>query len=265
MTAEPEEPGGPSNRPGPSIRSAVVAGLVTVLVAALLANLGLWQLRRHAEVVEVNDALEARLAAAAVDLGAVVADLDPERDRFLVVDAVGSWRHDESVLWRNRARNRVNGSILLTPFELEAGGKVLVARGWLPPGADVADAALAPPPGTVVVSGLLRRSVDQPGFGAQDPPHDPATRLEAFFHVDVPRIDQQVDGDLAPMWLQATGGATGWDEVLRDLDPVRPDAGPHLGYAMQWFGFALTAVVAYGAWLHSRVLRPHRRSPARAS
>ncbi len=248
----------PAATAGPSTRSAVVAGVITLLVVALMVNLGLWQLRRHAEVADVNAALVARLDADPVPYFG--GGVDPDDDRFLAVEATGTWRPDDEVLWRNRARNRVNGSYVLTPLDLVGGGTLLVARGWLPPGLEVRDAS-PPPEGTVTVTGLLRRSVDQPGFGPQDPPYE-GEDLDAFFHADVGRIDQQVDGELEPMWLQATAGATGQDEVLRPMDEVRPDAGPHLGYALQWFGFSATALAAYGAWLWSRVLRPRRDAPA---
>ncbi len=244
----------------PSLRSAVLAGVVTVLVVGLMVNLGFWQLRRHAEVADQNVKIAAR-AAEAVALSSL--DLAEPSD-FQRITTSGTWIPQEEVLWRGRSRNTVTGFEILTPLRLDDGRVLLVDRGWVPDTFDTPPVAeAAPPAGTVEVEGILRVSVPQPGFGPKDPADG---RLERVFHADLPRISAQVTGDLVTTHYlrldRATPAAS--FEVLRPLAPIEQDAGPHLGYALQWFGFSVSAIAAFLAWLWSRVLQPRRRAPEAA-
>lgn len=259
MTAAPSNASRASRERGPSTRSAVLAGVVTVVVVAVMANLGLWQLRRHAEVRDQNVAIDLRTATEVPLEVALAGEADFQR-----VVARGVWQVEDEVLWRGRSRRGVTGFEVLTPLRLIDGSgavsdeALLVDRGWVPDAFDTPPVAEArPPTGVVEVVGVLRHSVDQPGFGPQDPAEG---RLATVFHADLPRIDEQVAADLVDSHYlrleRATPAAP--DDVLRPLAPIEPDAGPHLGYALQWFGFSATAVAAYLAWLWSRVLRPRR-------
>ena len=67
------------------------------------------------------------------------------------------------------------------------------------------------------------------------------------------RIDQQVDGDLLPGYVQLESQ----DPALTTADPTPVPReplgeGPHLNYAVQWFIFTTVALVGYPLILRRR-------------
>jgi surfeit locus 1 family protein len=247
---------------------AILSHLVVLTVAATLMTLGLWQLDRLATLRASNALLEERLTAPAVDVAelaptAAAGELDEAALEFRRAEATGVYRTDEEVLQRGQQHpfSGQPGFHVLTPLELDDGAVVLVRRGWVPATLDdppVAEAA--PPVGQVQVSGVLERSVPQPGFGPRDAEEG---RLLRVFHADTDRLDAQIAGELLPMVLRVdepppTSSAT--DQLPVSAGPPVFDERNHFSYAMQWFSFAVLAVATYGAWLFTRVRR--RRSAA---
>jgi surfeit locus 1 family protein len=238
-------------RPRALIGHVLVAAVVAVLVA-----FGQWQLERLDQVRTSNALLEQRASAAPVELGALLAEVGvaPEALEFRRVSVTGRFLPEEEVLQRNRVQRGLQGLDVLTPLDLGDGTALLVRRGWVPTTMDtppVADAA--PPAGTVTVTGILERSVEQPTFGARDPETGVLRRV---FHPDTARLDRQTSGDLLPVVLRmdALPGST------RTTLPTAPeppglDEGSHLSYAVQWHLFALLAVGAYAFWWRARFRR----------
>ncbi|MBW3664110.1 MAG: SURF1 family protein [Actinobacteria bacterium] len=233
-------------------------GVLVVLVATTL--LGLWQLRRHDEARADADRLAARIDLDPIPLSEVDATGDPGSFEFVPVEATGVYEQDAEILVRNRARRGVNGWHVVTPLLLTDGGAVLVNRGWVPLDIGEAGAATAPPPeGQVTVVGPLMRSQRPSGFGPKDPDQG---QLDRVFRIDVDRISRQVSAaEVFPGYLQlaAQTPPQGQGHPL-PVEAPQPDAGPHLGYALQWFGLGLTAAVAYAFFLRRRLSEPEPRS-----
>jgi surfeit locus 1 family protein len=247
----------------------VVSHLLVLTVAAACVWLGLWQLDRLDQVRTHNDRLAARLQAEPVDLqtlltGAGSEGVDEAALEFRRVEVAGRYRPAEEVLQRGRSHQNQQGFHLLTPFELRDGGVVLVRRGWVPvdrSSPPVSDAA--PPAGEVLLRGVLERPVGQPGFGPRDPDEG---RLEQVFHTDTARLDRQVEGVLFPMVLRAEG-PIGVEASRLPVAVGSPelDGGNHLSYALQWFSFAVIAVIGYLAWLRTTVVRASRDAEVRVA
>lgn len=225
-------------------------GVLFVLVTTTL--LGLWQLRRHDEVGLRADRLAERIDRDPIPLSELDATGDPESFEFVPVEATGRYEQDAEILVRNRARRGVNGWHVVTPLLLTDGGAVLVNRGWVPLDVGEAGAATAAPAeGRVTVVGLLMRSQRPPGFGPKDPDQG---ELDRVFRIDVDRIAPQVAAaEVFPGYLQLTAQTPQGAGLPVPVEPPQPDSGPHLGYALQWFGLGLTAVVAYAFFLRRRL------------
>lgn len=230
-------------------RFVVLHALVlSVLVATTL--LGLWQFRRHGEVRAENERIAERIVEPAVGLDQVPAA--PEEFAYRRVEVTGTYARDDEVLVRNRARNTINGFHVVTPLVTTDGATVLVNRGWVPIDVDTPDAAPArAPDGEVTVAGVLLPSQEPGGLG----PRDPETgELDQVFRIDVDRIAQQLDGPVYTGYLQLDAQRPAQPgDLPRPVDPPSADAGPHLGYTLQWFGIGLTAAIAYGFYLRSRL------------
>ncbi len=218
----------------------MVAHLTVLVVAVGFVALGLWQLDRHQERQAGNRSGQSRLEAPPVPFSTLVEE-EPESIRYRRVFAEGEFRAKDEILVRSQVHLATAGFHVVTPLVGEWGA-VLVNRGWVPLDSDQASSSTAPPPeGMVTIEGWVEPSRARPPLG----PEDPATgRLRVLNRVDIARVQQQVEYPLAPVYLVMIGGEGGQLPA-----PVAPpsfdDAGPHLGYAVQWFGFALVGLIGY--------------------
>lgn len=237
---------------------ALVSHLLVLTVAITCVVLGQWQFDQLADIRERNDRSAMRLSEPPVDLAGLAdptstATLDEAELEYRRVEVTGTYRTDEEVLQRNHSYQNQTGFHVLTPFELTEGGVVLVRRGWVPAAlSEPPVAEAAPEPGEVSVEGVLERPVGQPGFGPTDSDEG---LLRRVFHADTSRLDRQVEGSLFPMVLRIDAEPQGAPEPGNLPVPPGPptlDERNHLSYALQWYSFALIALVTYAAWLRTR-------------
>lgn len=250
------------------LRGKWLAGhlLALVLVVAFL-NFGFWQLRRLAHKREVNAVIEARVHLAPEPIATA---LEPgvEARAYLPVRASGEFAPENEVLLRGRSLDGRPGFNVLTPLVLDAsagpwaGEALLVERGWVPYDRDTVPVTAAlPPTGVVSVVGELHPPQSPPsGALASLAARDPATGpLVQTFYVDVERLAPQMPFTLVPAYVvlrqQAPAPAGKLPEALA---PVVVEEGPHLGYALQWFGMALVGIVGYFFLLRSTLKQRQR-------
>lgn len=216
---------------------ALVLAAIVVMV-----SLGFWQLRRLDERRDFNDVVESRVDAPAVPLGDLLAEpgVDPETVEWRAAAASGVYL-DEQILVFNRTQNGQAGDNVLTPLLLDGGGIVLVNRGFVPLGA----VPPTPPATAVDVLGRVRPSQQRERGGLTDSTADdgPITEIR---RVEIERIAAQLDGEVAPVYLDLVAQTPAIGSG--DPDPVPPPdlgSGPHLSYAVQWFIFSVAVAVGW--------------------
>jgi surfeit locus 1 family protein len=224
----------------------VVGHVLAVVLVVTFVNLGFWQLRRHDERRELNAAIGSRAALPSAPVAELV---DPEAGFDDVDDlvyrrawALGMYDAGAEVLVRSRSLDGQPGFHVVTPLRTEEGPALAVNRGFLPL-AEEGAASASPPPGQVEVRGLLLATQERGRIGPRDPE---AGRLRQLARVDLARLQQQYGTDLYPLQLQLQRQEPSQPGDLPVLlpDPER-DAGPHLGYALQWFSFAVIGTVGW--------------------
>jgi cytochrome oxidase assembly protein ShyY1 len=222
-------------RPKWILFTALMAILVVVMV-----NLAFWQLRRLDERKSFNREVRDRTSAPATPLVEVLAaHPDPSDAEWRQVTVTGVYETGAQVLIRDRSLNSVPGANVVTPLRLADGRFLTVQRGFLP----VADVDPVAPAGTVNLVGRLRRT--QRKHHSWEKADPPTGVLDKLNRVDVPRLDQQVDGDsVAPMYLEVTSSDPS-DPNLALIPLPELSEGPHLGYAGQWFLFSATAILGW--------------------
>ena len=246
---------------------ALAGGLLVIFVIA-----GFWQLSRHNEVSDRNAAITERQDMQPLDAGRFFeavshTDLADELEHRLVtlpVDRDGRSHWHEGVQIRGRSLNGLPGCHLASPVAVTRSGSaephsVLLVEGWLPQRACTAwlDGETGVIGSRLVratqMTGRIRFSQERGRSGPSDPAQG---RLESLARTDVERIDQQTTLDLAPVYLElvsardANGsrielGASMPGVAVPQPVPPELDAGPHLGYTVQWFSFAAVAIVGY--------------------
>jgi surfeit locus 1 family protein len=231
---------------------SVVIVVATLIGVALTANLGAWQLRRAAQKIALQDALESRARLSplgVIDLPRTADEAAPQHYR--PVHLRGRWLPQRNVFLENRQMGGRVGFYLVTPLQLEGRGEaVLVQRGWVP--RDLRDRTLLPaittPAGTVEVDGHIA---------------PPPARLYEFAPSTTGPIRQNLDlGEFAletglqllPMSvLQADAAGPAGDGLSRQWPRPAVDVQKHYGYAFQWF--AMSALMA-GLYVWFQLLRP---------
>ena len=237
-----------------------LAGHVIVLVAIVVfVNLGFWQLRRHDERSDFNQRLVDRSTEAALPLEEALDLYGPSQDslELRLVTAAGTYASQEEVILLARSYEGISGHHVLTPLYLEDGSAVIVDRGWVPidldqPGLE----AFAPPQGEVNLSGILRKTEVRASFGPTIPADGIVTQVP---RVDLERLDDQVAGELVPVYVQLLEQNPAQSGDLPRLVPVpEPSEGPHRGYAAQWFLFAAVTLVGYPVLLWRTAIKDTR-------
>lgn len=242
----------------------ILSHLFVATMVVTMIGLGFWQLDRLDQRKDRNAEVSARTAQPVVgvdDLGIQPGDYDGAADlEFRRAAATGTYRADEEVIVRSRSLNGAAGSWVLTPLETGDGTVVVVNRGWIPNSGELTAVPpdFAAPDGEVTVEGLVRETETRGSIGATDPDEGTLTDLA---RADVARLDQQIDGDALPFWLQLQAQ----DPALTAADPspvpAPPlDEGPHLSYAVQWFTFSAMTVVVYALILRRRARELEREA-----
>lgn len=187
--------------------------VVALLVAAGCGRLGIWQLDRLRQRKARNAALAERLARPMIEARAGVS-ADSARQRRVI--ATGKYEFASERTWPGRSYEGTPGVALITPMRLADGSAVLVDRGWVPsPDAFHVDHGLYREPDSASVWGIART---------------------------LPRGRADVDSTgYLPFVIELV------QPVARGLPRRWPmpafDNGPHLSYAIQWFSFAIIALV----------------------
>lgn len=228
-------------------------GFTTLLVIAatlVLVRLGIWQLDR----LEARRAFNAQVISASeqsvLDLNRDV-PADIEAMEWRPVQAAGTYDFENQIALRNRYYQDQLGYHLITPLRF-SGTAVLVDRGWIP-----ADGNAAPEDwrkydeaGAITVTGQIRLGQEKPALGGvSDPVSVEGENLRVWNNLDIERIAAQMPYPILPVIIQP--GASE-DDILPPI-PFQPEQdlteGPHFGYAMQWFIFALILFVGYPFYL----------------
>lgn len=232
----------------------LAAGLIVLFV-----TLGMWQVRRLDQRQTHNALVSERGARAPVELSVALAESDAAGEvlEYLPVVATGEFAPSYEVLLRGRSLGGQPGFNVLTPLVVDTTQDppraVLIERGWVPYEHDsVPVTAAAPPAGPASVAGLLREPRGRPeGAGGRLAPRDPPEgELVQTYYVDVARLGRQMPFELLGAYLQQTGSDPAQPgELPLPLPPLELDEGPHRGYAIQWFSFAVIGVVGYAILL----------------
>ena len=232
-------------------RSLVVA-VATLLGVVLTANLGAWQLRRAAQKVALQDAIESRAQLPALtdaELARTPEQAEPQHYR--PVHLRGRWVTERTVYLENRQMHARVGFYVLTPLQLaDRPEAVLVQRGWVP--RDLRDRTLLPvvttPTGDVVVQGFIGpppARLYELGAGATGP-------IRQNLDLDAFKVESGLR--LVPLSVQQSDSAgTAGDGLLREWPRPAVDVQKHYGYAFQWF--ALAALMA-GLYVWFQLVRP---------
>jgi cytochrome oxidase assembly protein ShyY1 len=239
--------------------SVLVGWVLAVLVIALFTRLGFWQLARMHEKQALLAASHAVVRDRVPHALALAAD-DARASRYDWAVGRGHFTTAPAVLLDNQARDERAGVRAYRVFQPDAPGAppLLVELGWLPVPGDRTMPGIAAITGTHQLDGLLSPPPSGGLARAIVTPQPDGSLLTIT--LDLPLLRQSLQlPTLAPRVLKLDpqspiGYARDLDILPNTLPPQR-----HLGYAVQWFGLALTVLVTalVLTFRNPRQRRPH--------
>jgi surfeit locus 1 family protein len=222
--------------------------------AAVCARLGVWQLSRLSQRRAFNAQLSARLAAPPEPITAL--PRDTTAGHYRRVSAHGVFDYPRQVVLATRSSLGSPGVHVLTPLRLNDGTIAMVNRGWVYA------------PDAITIDGTKWRehegdSVTVRGYAEtwsgreRAPLHDAQRAVRAL---DSARVAHLVGAPIRPYFVAQTSDSTpAADRPVRLGEPVLAE-GSHKGYAIQWFSFALVALIGGSLLVREEVLK--RRASA---
>ncbi len=214
---------------------------LTIAAVVIFVRLALWQLDRASE----KDALQARYAAGQRSLVELTSANAPTLAQYQRVQARGHYDSAHQILLDSMPSAMGQpGYRVVTPFELEQGGWLLVDRGWHRPGAtrsDLPNVAVREDARTVV--GQLT-VLPRPGVRLAAGPGVSSSWPRVMNYPEHPGVESALERKVLPgLVLLDADQPDGFERVWQ----ARTDMGSerHLGYAVQWFGFAIAALALF--------------------
>lgn len=223
--------------------------LLVIAAVIVMIRLGLWQLDRLDQRRAFNARVEEQLAQSALEISEENLRADLYNMEYREAIVLGEYDHDRQVVLRNQDWQGRLGVHLLTPLIIQGSDRaIMVNRGWIPyEDFEAGKLSQFDESGLVEVNGVIRRSQTKPRIGgrADQIPAEGEPPLQAWNWINVGGIAGQLPYELLPVYLQ------GSPEPSRNQMPYRTqleldlNEGSHLGYAFQWFTFALILAIGY--------------------
>lgn len=225
--------------------STILFGVLTAVAVGVCVRLGIWQLDRLEERRAQNAIVRARGAAPPLSLAALQGQ-DTAATHWRRVTVHGIAEYDREMVHATRTQNGSPGVHLLTPVRPLDGSwgdtAILVLRGYLyAPDGRTVDFSKAREADTLQLDALLISFPPERAGAARMRSDARAMRL-----LNRDTIAALMQRPIAPFLLLAIG-----DTIMQDISrptrvpPPSPTDGPHLSYALQWFGFATVFVVGF--------------------
>lgn len=215
--------------------------VLTVLAAGFViatTSLGFWQLRRLAQRRAQNAEVIARLAQPPLQIRQLSHDSAALHYHRVVLNGVYDFAHEFKVT--ERTRNGSPGVNIITPLYIAGTDTVvLVNRGWV-----------YAPDGVTVDLTPWREADSLTGTGYARPLFKPFPgsavlrgRPDAFRWLDLTALRSRLPYPVFPFVIVLEGDDAVHGKILPRIPPPPLDEGPHRSYAIQWFSFAIIAVV----------------------
>ena len=213
-----------------------ILGLIGVLV---FSGLGTWQVFRAIEKQQLQQDMNTKIKQEVVFLDRALENI--ESKKYSKVEAVGRYDQSNEILIDNIIHNGVAGYHVLTPFVLKQDKSVIIVnRGWVPLGRDRSVLpVIDSPEGELIIHGTISPPKSKPPLilGELD------TKTKVWLYFDKEKFEKKAAYSILPMIvLLSKDDKFGY---LREWPRYEEKVAMHIGYAIQWYVFALIVLATY--------------------
>lgn len=224
-----------------SVKKIEVA--VFVVFFALFSSLGIWQLQRASEKRDIENRINARSALPAV----LLKDSQnwvPDEVEYQNIKVTGEFLPLGQLLIDNIIRNSKPGYHVMSALMIAGSEQtILVNRGWVAQGQSrdrLPEVAL--PAGLQTLEGIVRTPSALPFVDASMTPLKQAP-FSLWLYADLEKYRRESGLQLLQFaMLQKSDNGDG---LLRDWPAYRAKVSMHIGYAIQWFAFAIIVTIIF--------------------
>ncbi|MBV1919941.1 MAG: SURF1 family protein [Pseudomonadales bacterium] len=212
-------------------------------------SLGIWQVNRAEKKEQQQHEIKKRTEQPPVSLNQTPS---PDALPYTKATVTGKYRESEQFLLDNIIQSGKPGFYVITPFEIAGTGDiVLVNRGWIAQKRTRLDL----PETTINLSnqtlhGTLAKPRSKPVIlGNIDSPISDTPPL--WYYMDTEHFEKTVGYNVLPLVLRLASSSNTNANTLPDSSLIRQwpqfeaKTGMHIGYAIQWFVFALFVLIAF--------------------
>jgi surfeit locus 1 family protein len=227
-----------------SFQFRLIPAVAAISVACIGVALGQWQDRRANQKIALQAHHDARQAEAPVAVKGQLVDAKSLEDRRVLV--TGEFEREWPLYLENRPYNGRAGFYVLMPLRISASTTyVLVERGWVARDTVQRDRlpAFDTPRGTVTVQGNAKASLGH----VMQLGTPPAVKRNAILqNIEVAQVAGATGLSMQPFIVEQTGSsAEAGDNLVRDWPKPSLGVEKHQGYAFQWYGLAVTALLFF--------------------
>ncbi|OUS01817.1 hypothetical protein A9Q81_09620 [Gammaproteobacteria bacterium 42_54_T18] len=216
-----------------------------LILFGVFLSLGIWQVNRVEEKELQQHVIDQRTEQHPLSLNqSPTPDILP----YTKATATGKYRESEQFLLDNIIQNGKPGFYVITPFEIEdTDDVILVNRGWVAQ----QKVRLDLPKVTInssnqTLHGTLAKPRSKPVIlGNIDSPISDTPPL--WYYMDAEHFEKTVGYSILPLILRlaSTSTANPDSPLIRQWPKFEAKTGMHIGYAIQWFVFALFVLIAF--------------------
>lgn len=224
----------------------LITSLLALIFFVLFVSLGFWQLDRAEQKRSLHVFFEKQQAKDAIDLNHdVILIADINKILWRKISATGNFLERQQILLDNQVSTGQAGYYVYTPFKLEnSEDVVLVNRGWVSTGNDRnINPRLIMTEGMINIEGVLK---EEPRTGLLlmenqiEKLGETITRMQRLTIAEVSAITKI---KFLPYIVRLSPESEhGYIRKWRSRDSGE---NVHIGYAYQWFAFAITLFVIY--------------------
>lgn len=223
-------------------RTSLAGTIALIICVPLFIKLGLWQYNKAMLKQEIKTSYDDALLSEALNLPEQFDDLDSWR--YKKVKTQGYYETTYQILLDNQVENNTAGFHVLTPLKIEGKNDyVLVNRGWVAGGATHTDLPnISTPEGSVEITGLIW--VPSKKIFSLESKMEKNTWNQVWQHMDMERYRKSVPISLLPIVIKLDP-ASNAGGFIRNWPLPASQITSNLGYAYQWFGFAVASILIY--------------------
>jgi surfeit locus 1 family protein len=232
-----------------AFKPTLLGCMITLICILVFIKLGLWQYNKAQQKLAIQSAYQEAEGDKPKAFPVAMLHALPEKVdewKYKRVEVLGEYQTQYQFLLDNQVEGTQAGYHVITPLRIDGSDQtVLINRGWIPAKrshADVPD--VATPRGQCNVTGQLWRP-SKKFFTLESTETLASKEFQVVWqNIDLDRYQKLVLMQVSPLMIKLDSSST-CGGFVRNWQIPTERISTHIGYAYQWFGFAIASLLIF--------------------